>query len=155
MELNVFYESNWTQLAELELQKFQEDVLRHLYLLEGSDYHRRETYIYNDDSFENFPAALLYALTLITTIGKFFRQKTILADTVCINLHTFNGVSTSLGYGSVSPKSLAGRILTVFYAAIGIPLTLCYLATVGDFLSRCIRTIYYKIRVSPEWVVGG
>ncbi|XP_035708942.1 potassium channel subfamily K member 9 isoform X2 [Folsomia candida] len=122
MELNVFYESNWTQLAELELQKFQEDVLRHLYLLEGSDYHRRETYIYNDDSFENFPAALLYALTLITTIG----------------------------YGSVSPKSLAGRILTVFYAAIGIPLTLCYLATVGDFLSRCIRTIYYKIRCGKQ-----
>lgn len=51
------------------------------------------------------------------------------------------------GYGSVSPKSLPGRILTVFYAAIGIPLTLCYLATVGDFLSRCIRSIYYKLRV--------
>lgn len=61
----------FTQLAELELQKFQEDVLRHWYLLEESDYHRREPYnSYNDDTFENFPAALLYALTLITTIGE-------------------------------------------------------------------------------------
>ena len=52
------------------------------------------------------------------------------------------------GYGSVSPKSMFGRILTVFYAAIGIPLTLCYLATVGDFMSRCIRAVYSKIMVS-------
>lgn len=69
MELNVFYESNWTQLAELELQKFQEDVLRHLFPLEESESYRKETYNFNDDSFENFPAALLYSLTLITTIG--------------------------------------------------------------------------------------
>jgi len=71
MELNVFYESNWTQLAELELQKFQEDVLKHLFPFEEAETYRREPfYNYGDDSFENFPAAILYSLTLITTIGK-------------------------------------------------------------------------------------
>jgi hypothetical protein len=71
MELNVFYESNWTQLAELELQKFQEDVLLHLFPHDEAETYRREPfYNYGDDSFENFPAAILYSLTLITTIGK-------------------------------------------------------------------------------------
>jgi hypothetical protein len=75
MELNVFYESNWTQLAELELQKFQEDVLRHLFPLDEPESYRREpTYSYSDESFENFPAALLYSLTLITTIGEFVNE---------------------------------------------------------------------------------
>jgi len=73
MELNVFYESNWTQLAELELQKFQEDVMKHLFPTNSELEHRTHNYNKDyggDDSFENFPAALLYSLTLITTIGK-------------------------------------------------------------------------------------
>lgn len=52
------------------------------------------------------------------------------------------------GYGTFSPKLMFGRILTVFYASVGIPLTLIYLHTVGDVMSRCIRTIYSKIMVS-------
>ena len=35
LELNVFYESNWTSLAELELQRFQDDILR--FVLRSSD----------------------------------------------------------------------------------------------------------------------
>ncbi|CAG7709890.1 unnamed protein product [Allacma fusca] len=116
MELNVFYESNWTQLAELELQKFQDDIMKQLLLTAESENNNRRDY-QEEDSFGNFPAALLYCVSIISTIG----------------------------YGSVSPKSMLGRILTVFYAAVGIPLTLCYLATVGDFMSRCIRTVYSKV----------
>ena len=70
IELNVFYESNWTQLAELELQQFQDEILRQLFAIDDAEFGRtsRETH-YGEDSFENFPAALLYSLTLITTIG--------------------------------------------------------------------------------------
>lgn len=72
MELNVFYEANWTQLAELELQQFQDEILRQLFAIDDVDFGRptRDShYGGGEDSFENFPAALLYSLTLITTIG--------------------------------------------------------------------------------------
>jgi len=61
------------------LQQFQDEILRQLFSIDDVDFGRpaRESshpYGGAEDSFENFPAALLYSLTLITTIGK-TRQK--------------------------------------------------------------------------------
>jgi len=65
----------------------------------------------------SFPSAFLYSLTLITTIG----------------------------YGNITPKTAWGRLITIAYAVIGIPLMLVYLSTVGDTLARQFRRLYGRI----------
>lgn len=38
-----------------------------------------------------------------------------------------------------------GRVLTILYAIIGIPLTFLYLSNMGNFLADCFRLFYKKI----------
>ncbi|CAB0010541.1 unnamed protein product [Nesidiocoris tenuis] len=106
-DLNILYKDNWTRLAEQEVLKFQNSLIRKHKQLGNS--HK----IYN----WSFPSAFLYSLTLITTIG----------------------------YGSVTPKTAWGRIITIAYALVGIPLMLVYLSTVGDTLAQHFRRLYSKL----------
>ena len=50
-----------------------------------------------------------------------------------------------LGYGSVAPRTVWGRLITIVYALAGIPLMLVYLSTVGDVLARSFRRLYGRI----------
>lgn len=65
----------------------------------------------------SFAGSLLYAVTVITTIG----------------------------YGHVAPKTTAGRLVTILYALVGIPLTFLYLSNIGNFMAECFRLFYKKI----------
>lgn len=58
-DLNILYKDNWTRLAEQEVLKFQNILVRNYKMSGSSQKH------YN----WNFPSAFLYSLTLITTIG--------------------------------------------------------------------------------------
>ena len=49
------------------------------------------------------------------------------------------------GYGSVSPKTSWGKMVTIIYALVGIPLMLLYLSTTGDLLARSFRRLYGKL----------
>ena len=40
------------------------------------------------------------------------------------------------GYGTSAPVTSAGQTLFVFYALIGIPITIIYLDTLGEILSK-------------------
>ncbi|CAF3333601.1 unnamed protein product [Rotaria socialis] len=44
-------------------------------------------------------------------------------------------VISTVGYGNITPKSILGKLTTCFYAAIGIPLMIMYLANTGDLLA--------------------
>lgn len=61
-DLNILYRDNWTHLARVEMRHYQDQMvrtLRHIMLEER--YSFRQTW--------TFPMSLLYALTLVTTIG--------------------------------------------------------------------------------------
>ncbi|KFM60338.1 TWiK family of potassium channels protein 7, partial [Stegodyphus mimosarum] len=64
-----------------------------------------------------FGSGLLYAVTILTTIG----------------------------YGHVTPKTQLGKIITILYSLIGIPLTLIFLANIGDLMASVFRYLYSRL----------
>lgn len=73
-----------------------------------------------DGSEENkrwsFAGAFLYSLTVITTIG----------------------------YGNICPKTKWGKVVTIVYAIIGMPLFLLYLSNIGDILAKSFKWTYAR-----------
>ncbi|XP_043230727.1 potassium channel subfamily K member 18-like [Amphibalanus amphitrite] len=51
-------------------------------------------------------------------------------------------IITTIGYGTCSPKTDAGKLLTIAYAVMGIPLMLLYLSNVGDIMARCFKLAF-------------
>ncbi|CAH0549384.1 unnamed protein product [Brassicogethes aeneus] len=62
----------------------------------------------------SFAGAFLYSLTVITTIG----------------------------YGNIFPHTPEGKITTIVYAIIGMPLFLLYLSNIGDIMARSFKWVY-------------
>ncbi|XP_063220306.1 TWiK family of potassium channels protein 18 [Bacillus rossius redtenbacheri] len=76
------------------------------------------------ESFQwTFPGAFLYALTVITTIG----------------------------YGNVTPRTEWGKLTTILYAIVGMPLFLLYLSNIGDILAKSFKWTYAKICLCRGW----
>uniref|UniRef100_A0A1B0EWN9 Potassium channel domain-containing protein n=1 Tax=Phlebotomus papatasi TaxID=29031 RepID=A0A1B0EWN9_PHLPP len=75
------------------------------------------------------------------------------------NKWTFSGaflysltVITTIGYGNLIPRTKWGKIATIVYAIIGMPLFLLYLSNIGDILAKSFKWIYAKVclcRICP------
>ncbi|ESO10860.1 hypothetical protein HELRODRAFT_72133 [Helobdella robusta] len=62
----------------------------------------------------DFAGSLLYSITVVTTIG----------------------------YGHITPKTAWGQLATIFYAILGIPLTLYTITNLGSIMAAAFRFIY-------------
>ncbi|CAF0746535.1 unnamed protein product [Didymodactylos carnosus] len=69
----------------------------------------------------SYASALLFSATLITTVG----------------------------YGNITPKTILGKVITCFYALIGIPIVVVWLNNMSDQLA-CIFLRYYS-EVKQKW----
>ncbi len=48
-------------------------------------------------------------------------------------------VITTIGYGHIAPKTAAAKIVTIFYAILGIPLTVLCWSNIGDAMANAFR----------------
>lgn len=48
---------------------------------------------------------------------------------------------TTIGYGNIVCHTDTGKIVTIFYSTLGIPLTLCVLAQIGLCIEYCLRVM--------------
>lgn len=62
----------------------------------------------------SFPSALLFTVTIVTTIG----------------------------YGHIAPKTEIGQLVVIIYSLLGIPLMLMFLANIGDAMANFFRVAY-------------
>lgn len=48
------------------------------------------------------------------------------------------------GYGNICPKTKWGKVVTIVYAIIGMPLFLLYLSNIGDILAKSFKWTYAR-----------
>ena len=51
----------------------------------------------------------------------------------------------SVGYGCQIPRTTAGRLISLPYAVVGIPLTFYFLSRAGRDLARFLETVYRRV----------
>ncbi|XP_037954733.1 uncharacterized protein LOC119684706 [Teleopsis dalmanni] len=142
-KLNVLYERNWTMLVHEQLRRFEGTIVaatRHSGNAVGSSGFGagvRTTALGHFggslDAMEqtrwSFSEALLYSVTVITTIG----------------------------HGSLTPKTAAGKIATILYALLGVPLMLMCLSSLGALLAEALQCTYARIccRLARHSIISG
>ncbi|KAJ8917299.1 hypothetical protein NQ315_002317 [Exocentrus adspersus] len=48
-------------------------------------------------------------------------------------------------YGHIAPKTTWGKVVTIFYAILGIPLMLICLSNIGDIMATSFRFLYWRV----------
>jgi hypothetical protein len=102
---------NFTLYATLELEKFEETVIRQVQ--QGFDGRTKP----DADPDWNYFGAVLYAVTLVSTIG----------------------------YGHITTKTVQGKIATILYSAFGVPLMMLFVANIGSTMAKMFAFVFSRI----------
>lgn len=82
----------------------------------------------------NWPNAVIFAATVITTIGEYMIGFDSDSPRTHINTQRLtSGYVFVKGYGNIAPKTSAGRAFCIFYGLFGVPLCLTWISELGKF----------------------
>ncbi|CAF2965897.1 unnamed protein product [Rotaria sp. Silwood2] len=101
---------NFSLNATLELTQFEATVIRQI----EKGFDGRTT---NSEHDWNFFGAVLYAVTLVSTIG----------------------------YGHITTKTTQGKIATILYSAFGVPLMMLFVANIGSTMAKMFAFVFSRI----------
>ncbi|CAF0903741.1 unnamed protein product [Didymodactylos carnosus] len=104
---------NFSIYASRELEHFELRVISQVQ--QGFDGRTRT----NSEHDWNYFGAILYAVTLISTIG----------------------------YGHITTKTTQGKIATILYSAFGVPLMMLFVANIGSTMARMFRFVFSRIKM--------
>ncbi|KAG1709817.1 TWiK family of potassium channels protein 7 [Nymphon striatum] len=104
-------EKEWKDLVRDQLKNFE------MYIVKSVEEVNYDGNIYSWDYDWELMKALLYSITITSTIG----------------------------YGHIYPKTNLGMIVTMLYATVGIPLMLVFLANIGDGMAKAFRYAYSRM----------
>uniref|UniRef100_T1GCS7 Potassium channel domain-containing protein n=1 Tax=Megaselia scalaris TaxID=36166 RepID=T1GCS7_MEGSC len=129
-KLNVLYEKNWTTLVHEQLRRFEGSIVaatRNSHNTDSSNVHNGVMMLSAaDNGLDNgrwsFSEALLYSISVITTIG----------------------------HGNFTPKTSSGKIATILYALVGVPLMLICLSSLGGLLADALQCTYSRLCCTPS-----
>ncbi|KAH8324720.1 hypothetical protein KR074_010265 [Drosophila pseudoananassae] len=130
-KLNVLYERNWTMLVHEQLRRFEGSIVAATRQgsagggtggfgnFQGGSASALGHFGYDagDSQSWTFSEALLYSVTVITTIG----------------------------HGSLTPRTSAGKLATILYALVGVPLMLMCLSSLGALLAEGLQCTYVRL----------
>lgn len=106
---NTLHRANWSEEVRAVMADYQEEVILAVERgFDGTD---------NPSTLWTFSGALLYSITVITTIG----------------------------YGHMVPVTPIGKIVTMIYAVIGVPLFLLYLSNIGEIFATSFKWTYSRL----------
>ena len=93
----------------------------------------------NSENDWNYFGAVLYAVTLISTIGKNY-----------IYIFFFfsfflNELFFRKGYGHITTKTTQGKIATILYSAFGVPLMMLFVANIGSTMAKLFTFVFRRI----------
>ena len=57
-------------------------------------------------------------------------------------------IMTTIGYGHIAPLTLEGKMFTIFYAMVGMPLLLLFMKDIGDSMAKGVRYAYRCVGVA-------
>lgn len=92
---------------------------------------------------KNFEGALVKAMTKDGWDGE--ENENIVQWTRTGSLFYSIIVITTIGYGHIAPKTPLGKVVTIFYAILGIPLMLICLSNIGDIMATSFRFLYWRV----------
>ena len=70
-------------------------------------------------------------------------RKIIIMETLPLNY--YYKTHFLLGYGNLTPKTDIGKVMTILYALVGIPLMLLYMTNIGHILGSSFKYTYSKM----------
>lgn len=116
-----------------------EDMVISKYNISPEDFKVLETVVLKTEPHKagqqwKFTGAFYYATTVLTTIGQYNKNmyKTYIIS-IFINFQIF------VGYGHSTPCTIGGKLFTMFYAIVGIPLGLVMFQSIGERVNMLSR----------------
>ncbi|XP_073813866.1 uncharacterized protein [Musca autumnalis] len=171
-KLNVLYERNWTMLVHEQLRRFEGTIVAATRNGGNTGSISGATVASSSSGSSSSPSSstgmgggsnsggLATDISTTTSVGRFGGNYPMENNDFTATKWSFSEallysvtVITTIGHGSLTPRTTGGKIATIFYALIGVPLMLMCLSSLGGILAEALQCTYARLCCrGPQYV---